>query len=64
MDGTYINLATVVACDKNDYIMNRNYSFNIDTLFNVPMIKQGEIEKIVFNNVYVNDEKTNIEIDF
>lgn len=64
MDGTYINLATVVAGDKNDYIMNRNYSFNIDTLFNVPMIKQGEIEKIVFNNVYVNDEKTNIEIDF
>lgn len=62
-DGSKIKLSSVVA-SNDDYVLNKDSYINQELFFALPLDRQGEIKSIIFYNVLIGENKTNLEIKF
>lgn len=62
-DGSKIKLSSVVA-SNDDYVLTKDSYINQELFFALPLDRQGEIKSIIFYNVLIGENKTNLEIKF
>ena len=62
-DGNKVKLSSVIA-SNDDYILAKDSYINQELFFAIPLDKQGEIKSIIFYNVLIGENKTNLEIEF
>lgn len=62
-DGSKIKLSSVIA-SNDDYVLGKDSYINQELFFALPLDRQGEIKSIVFYNVLIGQNRTNIELKF
>ncbi len=63
-DFNYINMASIANSANIDYKLTPGSTKTVEVLFNISFSNQIRINKLILNDVYVNNKKTKIELNF